>query len=79
MRLGLIAVLLLTGAFAAQVFLPPTVLDSVRIRDGFWVVHVDLNNVISMLLLAAAVLILLFSRLTVGFHVRWGGKALSGF
>lgn len=58
MRLWLIVVLLLTGAFVAA-FLPPTVLESVRMRDRSWIVHGDLNNVVSMLLLAAAVLIFL--------------------
>jgi hypothetical protein len=70
MRLWLIVVLLLAGAFAAQALLPSTVLDSFRIRDRSWVVHVDLNNVTLMLLLAAAVLILLFSCVKVGFHAR---------
>jgi hypothetical protein len=70
MRLWLIVVLLLAGEFATQVLLPSTVLDSFRIRDRSWVVNVDLNYVISMLLLAAAILILLLSRFKVGFHAK---------
>jgi hypothetical protein len=70
MRLLIVSGFLLVASFVCQALLPAYVVTDFHFRENRWVPHVHLNRAVFCILLAAAVLLFLFSRFEVVFRPR---------